>query len=183
MRIYTKAGDKGYTKLGTGSSVPKGAAAVEAYGSVDELSSFVGLVLTAIQDEDLIQDLVWIQEKLHTVGAILAFPEHTGADLGEVSASDVERLEAAMDAMAGELPPLTGFLLPGGCQGAAFLHCARSIARRAERAVSRLNQADYPLGGWILPFLNRLSDYLFCAARLVNHRQGSGDRLVGGVKM
>lgn len=182
MGIYTKQGDGGQTKLGTGAAVPKGDPRVEAYGTVDELSSFLGLAHTALEDGDLIQDLTWVQEKLHTVGAILAFPGRSGG-VGEITPADIEKLERRIDAMVQELPPLQGFLLPGGVQGAALLHCARSVARRAERAISRLNQADYPLGGLILPFLNRLSDYLFCAARLVNHRAGHGDVLVGGGKL
>lgn len=177
MKIYTKQGDSGRTSLGTGRTVPKGDLRVEAYGTVDELSSFVGLALTALEDRDLIDILVWVQEKLHAVGAILAFPGRSDPGLGEVSEGDVGRLEAAIDAAGEELPALTGFILPGGCQAAAFLHCARSVARRAERAVSRLDWVEYPLGGLILPFLNRLSDFLFCAARLVNHRRGCGDRL------
>lgn len=178
MTIYTKTGDHGKTRLGTGACVAKGDLVVEAYGTVDELSSFLGLALAALEDEQLVAELTWIQEKLHAAGAILAFPGHTDERLGEVAQSDVDRLEAAIDAMMKELPPLTGFILPGGTGAAALLHCARSVARRAERAVSRLNLGDYPLGGWILPFLNRLSDYLFCAARLVNHRYGSGDKMV-----
>ncbi|HHT43451.1 MAG TPA: cob(I)yrinic acid a,c-diamide adenosyltransferase [Firmicutes bacterium] len=182
MSIYTRAGDSGKTKLGTGSPVPKSDPRVEAYGTVDELSSFVGLAVSTVQDEDLSQDLVWVQEKLFTVGAILAFPGRSDSGLGEVTAADVERLERGIDAMSAELPGLEGFILPGGTQQAALLHCARSISRRAERMVSRLNQEDYPAGKAILPFLNRLSDYLFCAARLVNHRQGNGDVLAGGTK-
>ncbi|HPT84141.1 MAG TPA: cob(I)yrinic acid a,c-diamide adenosyltransferase [Limnochordia bacterium] len=178
MKIYTGAGDGGQTRLGTGLPVPKGDPTVDAYGTVDELSSFIGLALTAVHDEDLVQELIWVQQRLHLLGAILAFPGRTESSWGELTGEDVKHLEAAIDALSQGLPALRGFVLPGGTPGAAFLHCARSIARRAERAVSRLNPQDYPLGGWILPFLNRLSDYLFCAARVVNHRHGSGDRLV-----
>lgn len=178
MKIYTKTGDQGQTRLGKGMPVPKGHPAVEAYGTVDELSSFIGLALAFLDEEELRRDLSWIQRKLHMVGAILAFPGYSEEGLAEVTGDDVQKLERGIDAISEALPPLAGFIVPGGTQGAAFLHCARSIARRAERAVSRLHQEDYPLGRWLLPFLNRLSDYLFCAARLVNHRYGSGDQLV-----
>ena len=125
---------------------------------MDELSSFVGLAVSTVQDEDLSQDLVWVQEKLFTVGAILAFPGRSDSGLGEVTAADVERLERGIDAMSAELPGLEGFILPGGTQRRCCT--VRSISRRAERMVSRLNQEDYPAGKAILPFLNRLSDYL-----------------------
>lgn len=178
MKIYTKAGDEGYTRLGTGEAVAKGDPKLEAYGTVDELSSFLGLARSFLPQNGLSQKLLWVQRKLFVIGSILAFPGRTsGEGLGEVTGHDVQELERAIDALATQLPPLTDFVLPGGGQGAALLHCARSICRRAERLVSRLDPGEYPLGREILPFLNRLSDFLFCAARVVNHEAGRGDEL------
>ncbi|NMB00148.1 MAG: cob(I)yrinic acid a,c-diamide adenosyltransferase [Firmicutes bacterium] len=176
MKIYTKKGDSGYTKLGTGDAIRKSDARVEAYGTVDELSSFIGLAVSGLQDEKIIAELLWVQGKLFTIGSILAFPgRESSSGLGEVGPGDLNVLEEAMDRISGLVPPLTGFVLPGGSKEASILHCARSICRRAERRVSCLDQGDYPLGVNVLPFLNRLSDYLFCAARLVNHLAGYGD--------
>lgn len=178
MKIYTKAGDEGYTRLGTGQAVPKGDLKLEAYGTVDELSSFLGLARSFLPQGELSQRLLWVQSKLFVIGSILAFPGRTsGEGLGEVTGQDVADLEREIDALGAKLPPLTDFVLPGGVQGAALLHCARSICRRAERLVSRLDPEEYPLGREILPFLNRLSDFLFCAARAVNFEAGLGDQL------
>lgn len=173
-KIYTKTGDHGYTRLGTGSIVRKTDQRVEAYGTVDELSSFVGLALsTLLEEEELAQELLWIQRKLFVIASLLAFPGREVADgLGEISPSDVAVLERAVDRITNELPSLTSFVLPGGVNSAATLHCARSVCRRAERRVTELDLQEYPLGTQILPFLNRLSDYFFCAARLANQKGG-----------
>ena len=166
-KIYTKQGDQGYTTLGTGISVTKTDPRVEAYGTVDELSSFVGLAVSTLpEDEPLVQELTWIQRKLFVLASLLAFP-----------GSDLTTLEQAIDRIINKLPPLTNFILPGGVNTAAALHCARSVCRRAERRVIELDFQEYPLGSNILPFLNRLSDYLFCAARLANEQSGFVERL------
>ena len=177
MRIYTKAGDGGTTKLGTGSTVSKADIRVEAYGSIDELSSFIGLAVSHLdQADNLRTDLVWIQRKLFQIGTILAFPgENEPIGSVSIATQDIGRLEEAIDRLDEDLPALTSFILPGGIKCAAFLHCARSICRRAERLCSGLDWNEYPLGSHILPFLNRLSDYLFTAARWVNFRAGEGD--------
>lgn len=182
MKIYTKTGDQGYTKLGTGSTVHKSDQRVACYGTVDELSSFIGLARSLLsEDHELSIDLIWVQRKLFQIGSILAFPgKLTSEDLGEVSATDLTFLETAIDRLTAELPPLAGFVLPGGTPTAAYVHCARSICRRAERLASTLNPEDYPLGANIVPFLNRLSDYLFCAARVLNYRGGQSEPLAKG---
>jgi cob(I)alamin adenosyltransferase len=172
MKIYTKAGDQGRTSLGTGVSVPKNHGLVEAYGTIDELSSFVGLAISGLQADDVAQDLLWAQRKLFVVASMLAgIP-------GEVTNEDMAHLEEAIDRLTAELPPLRDFILPGGTMQGAQLHVARTVCRRAERLVVTLLQDGVAEAETILPFLNRLSDYLFCAARFVNHRDGNGDPLV-----
>lgn len=178
MKIYTKKGDLGHTSLGTGEAVHKADQRLAAYGTVDELSSFIGLAVSGLSDAELVQGLLWVQRKLFVVGSILAFPGRQSADgLGEIGSGDVGELERAVDEMTEQLPPLTDFIVPGGSKEASQLHCARSVCRRAERLVAGLPLDQYPLGGHILPFLNRLSDYLFSAARLVNQHAGLTENL------
>ncbi|HHY10224.1 MAG TPA: cob(I)yrinic acid a,c-diamide adenosyltransferase [Firmicutes bacterium] len=180
-KIYTKKGDGGFTKLGDGSPVHKSNVQVEAYGTVDELTSFLGLAVTAAASEDIKRELVWIQNRLFVIGSLLAFPAAKLPEgLGEITAADLKRLEGLIDAAAEKLPPLTAFIIPGGTKAAALLHCARSICRRAERAASSLELLDCPKRRFVLPFLNRLSDYLFEAARLENHLAGKKDQLAEG---
>lgn len=183
MKIYTKTGDAGHTKLGTGDTVAKGDPRLDAYGTIDELSSFIGLAVSGLNDDELRDSLTWLQRKLFVIGSILAFPGRTESKgIGQITPEDVRRLENGVDAMEEQLPPLANFILPGGTREAAQLHCARSICRRAERFASGLDFAEYPLGESILPFLNRLSDYLFCLARLVNHKAGGEESLAKEVK-
>ncbi len=178
MTIYTKKGDKGLTELGTGSAILKSDVKVEAYGTVDELSSFIGLALSILSEEQLTADLLWVQRKLFVVSSILAFPGQTDSQgLGVVTQDDVVVIEAAIDVFSQILSLLHDFILPGGSTDAALLHLARAVCRRAERLVCSLDQEEYPLGEYILPFLNRLSDYLFCAARYVNHQRGINEDL------
>lgn len=177
-KIYTKTGDQGFTSLGTGTKVAKTDARVEAYGTVDELASFVGLAVSMVSDkDDLGLELIWIQKKLFTITSLLAFPgQEDPAGLGEITEHDVKQLEQAIDQLTAKVPPLKSFILPGGTTKGATLHCARSVCRRAERQVLRLDFTEYPLSGQILPFLNRLSDYLFIAARFVNYENGNPER-------
>lgn len=177
-KIYTKTGDQGLTSLGTGEQVAKTDIRVEAYGTVDELSSFLGLSHSLIEaDDNLNSEIIWIQQKLFTITSLLAFPGQTDpTGLGEIVLEDLTRLEQAIDKMSNKIPPLTSFILPGGSTLGATLHCARSICRRAERQVTKLDFSEYPLGNQILPFLNRLSDYLFVVARCINHENGKPER-------
>ncbi len=174
MKIYTRAGDEGYTRLGTGDPVHKSDARVEAYGTIDELSSFIGLALSHLPEgEKLALELQWVQRTLFQVGSLLAFPgKDVPPGVGAVDGQAVAHLENAVDELQDELPPLSAFILPGGTKAAALLHCARTICRRAERQCAAIDPREYPLGGSIMPFLNRLSDYLFCAARWVNVNAG-----------
>ena len=178
MAIYTKTGDDGDTALFGGGRVPKNDKRVEAYGSVDELNSLVGLVLTSLTDDDVRSGLLLIQNDLFSLGANLATPEGDGSrprpQTPGVPVARVEAMERWIDQATDELPELREFVLPGGTEGAAMLHVCRSVCRRAERMVVALGREE-PLHDGIVPYLNRLSDLLFVWARLENHRAGRED--------
>jgi cob(I)alamin adenosyltransferase len=146
-------------------------ARVEAYGDVDELNAAVGAARALVEDPEIDRQLARIQEELFCVGAELATPHDARAHsaIPPVDAAWIERLEAAMDAWEGELAPLTRFVLPGGTRTAAALHLARTVCRRAERRVVSV-AAEVQVDAHVLAYLNRLSDFLFVAARLANHR-------------
>ena len=165
MKIYTRTGDSGQTSLFGGTRVAKSDARIEAYGTVDELSSFLGAIPN-------LEEIPAIQSDLFEIGAHLASPG-TSRFPG-VEPSRIEDLERAIDAMERELTPLTTFILPGGSAAAAQLHIARTVCRRAERRVVALED-DSPATQSTITYLNRLSDYLFVAARFANHRAGVKD--------
>jgi len=174
-RIYTRSGDKGRTRLATGESVSKTDRRVEAYGAVDETNACIGLARlhTGAAEPALDAMLGRIQNELFDLGADLATPpkpdEAEGAAL-RILDSQVERLEAEIDALNAELPGLTSFILPGGAPAAAALHLARTVCRRAERETVRLIESGAPVSEPALRYLNRLSDLLFVAARYANGR-------------
>ena len=171
-RIYTKAGDGGQTRLVGGQKVAKNAPRIEAYGTVDEVMSCLGLVRTALGvpgapagAADLERVLRRIQNELFNLGSDLAtLPEDRHPQRPVVEARHVTALELEMDAWNADLPELRSFVLPGGGWVAAYLHLARTVCRRAERLVVALNEVE-PLGGQVLPYLNRLSDALFVMSR------------------
>jgi cob(I)alamin adenosyltransferase len=168
MKIYTKTGDKGSTSLLGGKKVPKSHDRIEAYGTVDELNSFVGL-LKDQQDVEmrLKQQLYWIQETLFSLGSILATePGFTGFALPEITSVEIKQLEQWIDHYDHQLPELKNFILPSGHTAVSTCHVCRTVCRRAERAVHKLS-ADQALDENILPFLNRLSDYFFILARKI----------------
>ncbi len=171
MKIYTKTGDAGDTGLFGGPRVSKHDLRVEAYGSVDELNATLGGLRERDRDPELEALLAAIQAQLFSVGAELATPAGARARtaLPGVPAAWTTQLEEAIDRFEEELPPLHHFILPGGAPLAADLHRARAVCRRAERRVVALHQRE-PVGAEILAYLNRLSDFLFVAARLANHR-------------
>jgi cob(I)alamin adenosyltransferase len=173
MKIYTKTGDRGDTGLFGGARVSKASLRVAAYGDVDELNSVLGVVRAHVQDAERLSQLQRIQSTLFVVGAELAKNPDKQIDLGMalVSEADIELLERGIDALDGELAPLKTFILPGGSMAASFLHVARTVCRRAERAVVLLAQSE-PVRGELVRYLNRLSDLLFTLARGEN--QGSG---------
>jgi len=169
-RIYTKTGDKGETGLGDGTRIPKNAQRIAAYGTVDEANATIGLArLHTTGEVDAM--LARIQNDLFDLGADLCVPEtseHSAKALRIVD-SQVDRLEREIDTMNAELSPLKSFVLPGGTPAAAYLHLARTIARRAERVMVGLSQID-PIGIPALKYMNRLSDHLFVVSRYVNDK-------------
>jgi len=168
-KIYTRTGDEGSTGLGDGSRVPKDSLRVETYGTVDETNSAIGLVLAAAGLPDEIRRcLTAIQHDLFDLGAELCIPGHR-----VIGAAQIERLETELDALNEALPPLKEFILPGGGPAAAACHMARTICRRAERRGWSLAREE-AVAAEALIYLNRLSDFLFVAARaLARHESGS----------
>ncbi|UCF21075.1 MAG: cob(I)yrinic acid a,c-diamide adenosyltransferase [Gemmatimonadota bacterium] len=179
MKIYTRKGDKGDTSLFGGDRVHKDDIRVDAYGTVDELNSVLGLAIAALPAEmdGWRRSLLEIQSDCFTLGSILATPA-TGAakpvHIPELPAARVTQLERYIDRLDEELPELKSFILPGGSEAAARFHLARSVCRRAERNVVALARAER-LEPVILMYLNRLSDLLFTLARAANARQGAAD--------
>jgi cob(I)alamin adenosyltransferase len=172
-RIYTRAGDDGRTRLATGEKVSKADLRVEAYGAVDETNACLGLARLHTGASELDRALARIQNELFDLGADLSTPPKPDEAEGQalrMSEAQVARLEQEIDAMNGELPALTSFILPAGTPAAAALHLARTVCRRAERATVRLMEAGAPVSGPALRYLNRLSDWLFVAARFANDR-------------
>lgn len=169
-RIYTRGGDKGQTSLGTGRRVAKHDLRVEAYGAVDEANAAIGLArLHTTGDADAM--LARIQNDLFDLGADLCTPEVEGEtrERLRVSAGQVERLEREIDAMNAELAPLQSFVLPGGSAAAAYLHLARTVARRAERDMTALAERE-SVNADALRYINRVSDHLFVMARWLNDK-------------
>ena len=177
MKIYTRKGDAGRTKLFGGVEVSKHDARVSAYGTLDELNASLGLALALdAEDGHGTADLRQVQEDLFVLGSRLASarPDRE-IERGTIPALDpgrIEDLEAWIDRLDEELPPLTAFVLPGGCATGAQLHVARTVCRRAEREVTTLIDHDPALSDTVIPYINRLSDLLFTLARAVNHRAG-----------
>ena len=176
MKIYTKTGDKGTTALFGGTRVPKHHIRIDSYGTVDELNSHLGL----IRDQDISEShqkfIMAIQEKLFTVGAILATDPNKAIlksgkerlNIPKITSEDIESLETEMDRMNETLPEMTHFVLPGGHQTVSFCHIARCVCRRAERLASALNDLE-PFQPETLMYINRLSDYLFVLARKLTY--------------
>ena len=179
-KIYTRTGDDGTTALGSGRRVAKYDLRVECYGTLDETNAAIGLArLHTRSDEALDAMLARIQNDLFDLGAELCYPDESKDARGRLSVSDaqVERLEGEIDTLNRELQPLRSFVLPGGTQAASFLHLARTVSRRAERLMVALAaRPNEPVGGSALRYINRLSDFLFVAARYANDK-GKSDVL------
>jgi len=176
MRIYTKTGDTGETGLFDGTRVSKADPRVEAYGEVDELNAWLGLIRASLSSPDLDAMLGAIQRDLFALGAMLADPAHRIAarvEKATVDAADVTRLERVIDALEAELPPLRRFILPGGSAPGSMLHLARTVCRRAERRAVALGATA--VDGVAITYINRLSDLLFVMARAVNARAGASE--------
>jgi cob(I)alamin adenosyltransferase len=175
-RIYTRAGDAGETSLGDGSRVRKTDPRIEAYGTVDELNSAIGLVLAGDVSEEFRPWLEEIQNDLFDVGADLSVPLDDERERLRVTEVQVERLEGLCDRVNERLEPLKSFVLPGGSETAARLHVARTVCRRAEREATALAE-EGELNPAALAYLNRLSDLLFILARAANAEGGSPEPL------
>ncbi|UOY05966.1 cob(I)yrinic acid a,c-diamide adenosyltransferase [Muricauda sp. SCSIO 64092] len=170
MKIYTKTGDKGTTALFTGKRVAKHHIRIESYGTLDELNSWIGLLRDQEIDPHYQNTLTQIQEKLFTLGAILATEptKDNRLKIPRVQETDSTFLEQEIDAMNRALPPMTHFILPGGHTTVSYCHVARTICRRAERMISYLHEEE-PLPDTVLSYINRLSDYLFVLARKLSN--------------
>ena len=170
-KIYTRTGDTGETGLGDGSRVPKDSRRVDALGEVDELNSVIGLLLAEKLPADVCAALRSIQNDLFDLGGEVCIPGHSS-----MSESQVVRLEALLDEYNRDLPALKEFILPGGTRAASLAHLARTVCRRAERALVSLSRAE-PVGTTVRKYLNRLSDLLFVLGRVLNRAGGGSDVL------
>ena len=177
-RVYTRAGDTGTTALGGGQRVPKDSPRIEAYGVVDELNSCIGLAVALGMHESMRPTFFIIQQVLFNLGSDLCFVEadKQRLQLPGIEQHHIDQLEAWIDAWNETLAPLKSFILPGGDPSTAQLHVARTVCRRAERLVISLSRAE-PVGAYVIPYLNRLSDLLFVAARYQTHQSGNTDLL------
>ncbi|MBD3724855.1 MAG: cob(I)yrinic acid a,c-diamide adenosyltransferase [Flavobacteriaceae bacterium] len=180
MKVYTKTGDKGTTALFGGTRVPKHHIRIESYGTVDELNSHIGLIRDQEINPLYKAVLIEVQDRLFTVGAILATPPEKEVlkngqqrlNINRISENDIQYLEQEIDKMDAELPPMTHFVLPGGHTTVSYCHIARCVCRRAERLTVHLHELE-PIDETVLTYLNRLSDYLFVLARKLSHDLGA----------
>ena len=170
-KIYTRTGDDGSTGLGDGSRVAKDSLRVEAYGTVDEANSCIGLVLASEVPEDVRTLLTSVQHQMFDLGGELCIPGHAAID-----DEDVERLEQHLDRYNDDLPPLKDFILPGGGEAAARCHIARTVVRRAERETVALSRVE-TVRPQAIRYLNRLSDLLFVLSRVLARSSGHGEVL------
>jgi cob(I)alamin adenosyltransferase len=177
-KVYTRTGDDGTTGLGGGQRVPKDSMRIAAYGTVDELNSQIGVAVAAGVGEAIRPALAAIQNELFHLGSDLAILEEDKAKrpVPGIESRHVDALEALMDRLSEDLPPLDNFVLPGGCPSAALLHVARTVCRRAERLVIALSRKE-AVGPFTVRYLNRLSDALFVMARSENKRHSVSDVL------
>lgn len=177
MKIYTKTGDKGETSLFGAGRVSKDNIRIEAFGTVDELNSFIGLVITESKNDEVKQTLIKIQNQLFNLGSDLATPnemESQNISIPRITDEDYKYIEQQIDFFSDKLDELKFFILPGGTRAASILHIARTICRRAERRVVALNNT-VKINSNIIIFLNRISDLLFVLARYENKISGIKD--------
>lgn len=177
-RVYTRTGDDGTTALGGGQRVEKDSPRIAAYGTVDELSSQIGVAIACGLNEELAAELRRVQNELFHLGSDLCILEEDKArfPVPTIEERHVLALESSMDRLSEEVGALQNFILPGGSIGAAQLHVARTVCRRAERELVTLGRTER-IGPWTIRYLNRLSDALFVIARAENHRRGIADVL------
>lgn len=175
-KVYTKTGDKGETSLGGGQRVSKDSIRIQAYGTVDELNSYIGVAIAFGLDKDLSDKLLVIQNELFHLGSDLCFTEEDKIkfSIPLIQKKHVDVLEKIMDDFSEQLQPLENFILPGGTIGASHLHVARTICRRAERETITLSKQE-SIGEFVIKYLNRLSDTLFVMARYENFKKSYTD--------
>ncbi len=177
MKIYTKTGDKGKTNLFGGKKVWKDDQRISAYGTIDELNAQLGVTITEIKNQELINILKGIQNELFSVGSDLATPfenEPKNFLIPRIDEKNITKIEILIDEIDSKLPELKNFILPGGTKGAANLHLARTICRRAEREIVSLNKTE-KINPFIVVYINRLSDFLFVLSRYENHFENVSD--------
>src|ERR1017187_1433074 len=175
MKIYTKTGDKGQTSLIGGTRVSKHHIRIEAYGTVDELNSYIGLIRDQQIDEHSTKMLIEIQDRLFTIGSSLASdPEKSKMKIPDLKEEDIILLENEMDKMNKTLPEMRSFILPGGHTTVSFCHIARCVCRRAERLTIPLSENSF-VSDIVIKYLNRLSDYLFMLSRKLTHDLHAGE--------
>ena len=177
-KIYTRGGDKGLTSLGGGQRVPKESARIDGYGTVDELNSVLGVAVATGLCARLSAEIPIIQNELFHLGSDLCFLEadKTRFALPQIEARHIEKMETLIDELNESVGELKNFILPGGSLGAAHLHVARTVCRRAERIIVALSQ-DEPVGEFVIAYLNRLSDLLFVMARYENQQRNVAEPL------
>ncbi|MEO9210123.1 MAG: cob(I)yrinic acid a,c-diamide adenosyltransferase [Ginsengibacter sp.] len=175
MKIYTKTGDAGKTSLIGGTKVLKSDDRINAYGTVDELNSFVGMASDYCTDQHSKEILKEIQDRLFTIGSELACDPHkqNKMRIPDLHENDIELLEKEMDRMDAELPPLKNFILPGGHLSSSSLHLARSVCRRAERCCVKLQDKEESVSPLIIKYINRLSDYFFMLSRYMSMKNNA----------
>ena len=171
MKIYTKTGDKGETSLLNGGRVTKSNDRISAYGSTDELNSFIGLLASDNIKTSHKTDLFEIQNKLFHIGSMLAIKGNHNLKIPEITKEDIHLIEEKIDILDKKLPQLKEFIIPGGSQETAHCHICRSICRRAEREIVKLS-CNEPVNKLIIQYLNRLSDYFFVLSRSLSHESG-----------
>jgi len=175
MKIYTKTGDKGKTSLIGGTRVWKNDARLEAYGTIDELNAFIGMLVSGKLPEDIRKFLIGIQHLLFTIGSFLATDRSKTAikPASIVHEADVQALEQEIDRLNELLPPIRKFILPGGSHAGSIAHVCRAITRRAERKILHLVQTGFEIDALLLQYVNRLSDYLFVLSRYLTVSEGN----------
>lgn len=173
-KIYTKTGDGGSTSLIGGTKVPKSDLRIDAYGTVDELNSWIGLINDQINTAEFKNELKDIQDRLFTIGSSLACDaeKEPKMKLPDLHESDIKLLEVKIDEMTAQLPPMKSFILPGGHVTVSSIHICRTVCRRAERLIVGMKQQDLFVDEKVIQYLNRLSDYLFTLARYISEKLG-----------
>ncbi|MCM1290806.1 MAG: cob(I)yrinic acid a,c-diamide adenosyltransferase [Prevotella sp.] len=182
--LYTRTGDMGTTSLVGGERVNKDSLRLEAYGTIDEFSAHLGM-LTARKDtpQNIRNQILKIQNMMFCLGAYLATQPQPGTqpEVNNLTTEDVKELEGWIDRLDAETPKIRAFVLPGGTETAVFAHIARTVCRRAERAILRLSHQEY-ISPTLLGYINRLSDYLFILSRYINHKSGQTEVIWNPVK-